>query len=158
MPRLRAFTRRAASVRLVSLAISLTGVFAFECARSSFRSVLLYSRRARFLGAFTVFFTFLATAPSRLFWNHLLPIDGYAPQGDIYEAPPQDRDNTCRLGMAQPPEITSRPVFLPSDGASFATGAGRRRRWPRADPSRGASPRKVKRATIGLLTRYPSCF
>src|ERR1700704_5219111 len=81
MPRLRAFTRRAASVRLVSVAIFLTGVFAFECARSSFRSVLLYSRRARFLGAFTVFFTFLATARSRLFWNHLLPIECYAPQG-----------------------------------------------------------------------------
>src|ERR1700704_863059 len=62
MPRLRAFTRRAASVRLVSVAIFLTGVFAFEWARSSFRSVLLYSRRARFLGALTVFFTFLATA------------------------------------------------------------------------------------------------
>src|ERR1700692_2394717 len=98
MPRLRAFTRRAASVRLVSLAICLTGVFAFECARSSFRSVLLYSRRARFLGAFTaffkfltVFFTFLATVLSRLFWNHLLPIDGYVPQGDIYQASPSTR-------------------------------------------------------------------
>src|SRR5882757_2937823 len=98
MPRLRAFTRRAASVRLVSLAISLTGVFAFECARSSFRSVLLYSRRARFLGAFTVFFTFLtvfftflATVLSRLFWNHLLPIDCYARQGDIYHASPPTR-------------------------------------------------------------------
>jgi hypothetical protein len=95
MPRLRAFTRSAASVRLVNLAISLTGVFAFECARSSFRSALLYSRRTRFLGAFTaffafltVFFTFLATVLSRLFWNHLLPIDCYTPQGDIYRAAP----------------------------------------------------------------------
>src|ERR1700682_4130747 len=148
MPRLRAFTRRAASVRFVSLAISLTGVFAFECARSSFRSVLLYSRRARLLGAFTVFFTFLATAPSRLFWNHLLPIDGYAPQGDIYEAPPQDRDNTCRLGMAPPPETAACQVSRASAEKSCATGAGRRRRWPRADPKSRRVTRKVKRAPI----------
>jgi hypothetical protein len=60
-----------------------------------------------------------------LFWNHLLPIDGYAPQGDIYEAPPQGRDNHLPPWHAQPPEIAACQVFLASDEASFATGAGR---------------------------------
>src|SRR4029077_2989831 len=45
------------AVRFVSLAIFLTGVRAFECARNSFSSALLYSRRTRF-------FTFLATTCS----------------------------------------------------------------------------------------------
>ena len=42
---LRAFERSAPSVRFVSLAIFLTGVRAFECARNSFSSALVYSRR-----------------------------------------------------------------------------------------------------------------
>ena len=45
---LRAFERSAPSVRFVSLAIFLTGVRAFECARNSLSSALVYSRRTRF--------------------------------------------------------------------------------------------------------------
>jgi hypothetical protein len=48
IPMLLAFARSALSVRFVSLAIFLTGVRAFECARNSFSSALVYSRRTRF--------------------------------------------------------------------------------------------------------------
>jgi hypothetical protein len=54
---LLAFERSAASERFVSLAIFLTGVRAFECARNSFSSALVYPRRTSFL-------TFLATTCS----------------------------------------------------------------------------------------------
>ena len=58
---LKALVRRPATVRLVNLDIFATGVFAFECARNSLSSALVYSRRIRFLG-----FVFLATRDSFL--------------------------------------------------------------------------------------------
>jgi len=62
--------------------------------------------------------------------------------------------------MAQPSEIAACCLFLASDEASFAAGvvlvADGGGRAP--VQSRGASPAKVKRATIGLLAPYPGCF
>jgi hypothetical protein len=50
MPSLRAFWRSDPSVRFVIFASLATEVFAFECARSSFTSSFVYSRRTiRFL-------------------------------------------------------------------------------------------------------------
>jgi len=60
--------------------------------------------------------------------------------------------------MAQPPEIAACQVFLASDEKSFATGAGRRTAVAARRFKSRCVTRKVKRATIGLLTRYPSCF
>jgi hypothetical protein len=45
MPSFSAFWRNEPSVRFVSLEIFATGVRAFECARNSFTSSLVYSRR-----------------------------------------------------------------------------------------------------------------
>jgi hypothetical protein len=45
----KAFARSAATLRFVNLDILLKGVFALECARSSFSSTLVYRRRIRFL-------------------------------------------------------------------------------------------------------------
>ena|SRR5258708_34488360 len=49
-PKLSAFCRSEPTLRFVSLVILATGVFAFECARNSLTSALVYSRRT------TVFF------------------------------------------------------------------------------------------------------
>src|SRR6266436_6301554 len=63
MPKVLAFARRAASVRLVSLAIFFTGVRALECARNSFSSVLVYSRRTRVLTFFATRHSYFREAP-----------------------------------------------------------------------------------------------
>jgi hypothetical protein len=58
MPSFRAFWRNDPSVRFVILASLTTGVLTFECARSSFTSSFVYSRRTVLL------FVFLATGVS----------------------------------------------------------------------------------------------
>ena len=58
MPSWRAFCRNEPSVLFVSFTILTNGVFAFEWARSSFTSALVYSRRTVF------FFAFLAISSS----------------------------------------------------------------------------------------------
>jgi hypothetical protein len=58
MPSFRAFWRNDPSVRFVIFASLTTGVLAFECARSSFTSSFVYSRRTVLL------FVFLATGVS----------------------------------------------------------------------------------------------
>jgi hypothetical protein len=50
-----------ANPSLDNFAILSTGVFAFESARNSFTSALVYSRRTGFFVALTGFFVFLAT-------------------------------------------------------------------------------------------------
>jgi len=62
--------------------------------------------------------------------------------------------------MEQPSEIAACSLFLASDQAPFATGVvlvadggGRA-----SVQSRGASPAKVKRMAVGLLTPHPGCF
>lgn len=62
-PMYNAFCRSAPTVRFVSFDILSTGVLAFECAFSSFRSALVHSRRLPF---------FLATLA---FFNSIAPID-----------------------------------------------------------------------------------
>jgi hypothetical protein len=59
MPSLRAFWRNDPSVRFVIFTSLATDVFAFECARSSFTSSFVYSRRT------ILFLVFLATDVSR---------------------------------------------------------------------------------------------
>jgi hypothetical protein len=54
MPSVSAFWRSAPTDRFVNFATLAIGVLAFECARNSFTSALVYSRR-------TVFFAFFAT-------------------------------------------------------------------------------------------------
>jgi hypothetical protein len=44
-PKLRAFCLRAPGVRFMALEILATGVFAFECLRSSFLSAAVHARR-----------------------------------------------------------------------------------------------------------------
>src|SRR5579859_1317435 len=84
MPSLRAFCRSEPSVRLVSFTIFATGVRAFECARSSLISVLVYLRTTDFF-AFGVFFAFFATlciprfvsvrTTTHTLWRNLHPLN-----------------------------------------------------------------------------------
>ena len=60
--------------------------------------------------------------------------------------------------MAQPPEIAACHVFLASDEASFLTGAVLTADGGHAPIKSRRVTRKVKQATIGLLTLYPNCF
>ena len=61
-----AFWRSAPTLRFVSFAILTTGVFAFECARNSFTSALVYSRRTARLHCF------LGHSLLLVFWNAFL--------------------------------------------------------------------------------------
>jgi hypothetical protein len=62
-------------VRLVIFAILATGVRAFECARNSFTSALVYSRRT---GFFVFFLDFFATCCSLIYEAALLPQNFHA--------------------------------------------------------------------------------